>query len=130
MALNINSLAYYSAENGIIDELYQMCSVISRSIKLDKYTDCLDSIGITPIVAPRSEIDSGKWKEVKKILISSRIAIISLQIDYDIFCRASVDEKKEILLQNILDSLSVVKKKLGDSFDLHSITEDILLLAK
>ncbi len=130
MALNINSPAYYSSNNGIIDELYQMCSAISHNIDLGKYTDSLDNIGITPIIAPRDQIDSGKWKEVRKILVTSRVAIVSLQIDYEVFDRASIKEKKEILLQNIFDSLSVIKHKLGKNFDLYNITKDILLLVE
>ena len=63
MGLNINSPCYYTAVYGIVDEIYRMCRDITRGIDITKYTCVFDSIGITPIIAPREEIERGKWKD-------------------------------------------------------------------
>ena len=102
-----------------------MCNKISRAIDIGNYTSSFDSIGITPIIAPSVEITSGKWEEVKKILVKSRIAIISLHIDYEIYCSADVQQKKELILQNIFESLMLVHKKLKKDFDYEKLIADI-----
>lgn len=126
MSLNINSPAYYSSVYGVIEEVYRMCYDISNNIELNKYTNSFDHIGITPIVAPIEEINLGKWKETKKILFSSRLAIVSLHIDYEIYCNSNVNEKKQLILQNIFNSLLVVSKRIKNDFNYEKLVEDIL----
>jgi hypothetical protein len=130
MSLNINSPRCYTADYGIVDEVYRMCRDITRGIDITKYTCVFDSIGITPIVAPRGEIESGKWKEVKKVLIKSKLAIISLHIDYDAYCNADVQEKKNLVLQNIFESLLVISKKAKKDFDYERLVMDILKIVE
>ena len=125
MALNINSPAYYTSHHGIVEEIYQMCNNISRAIDIGNYTSSFDSIGITPIIAPSVEITSGKWEEVKKILVKSRIAIISLHIDYEVYYAADTNKKKELILQNIFESLMLVHKKLKEDFNYEKLIADI-----
>jgi hypothetical protein len=126
VGLNINSPAYYTSTYGVIDEVYQMCYKISQNIDLSKYTSCIDSIGITPIIAPDNIIRIGKWKEIKKVLLKSRLAIISLHIDYDTYCNANINEKRNLVLQNVFDSLLVVSKAVKNDFNYEKLVEDIL----
>lgn len=126
MSLNINSPAYYTSVCGIVDEIYQMCHDITCGIEISQYTNCFDSIGITPIIAPTEEIKSGKWKEVKKILPNSKLAIISLHIDYDVYCNANVQEKRKLILDNIFASLWVVSEKTKNDFNYKELVTDIL----
>ena len=126
VSLNINSPAYYTLTYGIVDEVYQMCYDITCGIDLSKYTSSIDSIGITPIIAPDDVIKMGKWKEVKKVLLSSRLAIVSLYIDYDTYCNADIDEKRNIILENVFSSLLVVSKKVKNDFNYEKLIEDIL----
>ena len=125
MNLFINSPSYYTRENGVIEEIYQLCRLISINIDVTLYTDVLDTIGITPIIAPTQILESGKWKEERKISLTYRMASLSLISDYDSFLKADMASKKEIIIENILRSLGVVKRRLKDNFDYEKIENDI-----
>ena len=126
MSLTINSPAYYSSVHGIVDEVYKMCHNISCGINVSKYTNAFDYIGITPIIAPLEELKKGKWKEQKKILVGSKLAIISLCIDYDTYCNADITEKQNLILRNVFDSLFVISERNKDNFHYKEMIEDIL----
>ena len=125
MNLFINSPSYYTQENGVIDDIYQLCRMISRNIDITLYTDALDTIGITPIIAPTQILESGKWKEERRISLPYRMASISLISDYDSFLKADMMSKREIILENILKSLGVIKRRLKDKFDYEQMENDI-----
>ena len=127
MNFRINSPSYYTQIHGIDDEIYKICLSLSKNIDVTRYTAELDSIAITPIVAPIEETNDGKWKEVKIVSLSYRYADISLQIDYQKYVFSDLLCKKELLIDNLLKSLLVVKKKLGKRFDYNNIEKDILL---
>ncbi len=128
MNLFINSPAYYTNRHGVCDEIYKMCSLISQNIDVTKYTDYLDTIGILPLVAPKNILASGNYKEVKKISISCRFASISLVSDYNEYVSADINGKKDIITDNILRSLYVIKKSLKNNFDFDKIKEDIIFV--
>lgn len=130
VSLNINSPAYYTSVHGVVDEVYQMCHDITYNIDISKYTSSFDSIGITPIIAPIEEIKTGRWKEVKKVLVNSKLAIISLHIDYDIFCAANATEKRNLVLKNVFNSLLVVSKKAKNDFNYEKMVNDILSIVR
>lgn len=121
MNLFINSPAYFTQEQGVIDEIYNLCKAISCNINILLYTSSLDTIGITPITAP---VSSG-FKETKFISLAYRMADISLYSDYDNFCKADITTKKKIIVENILRSLYVIKKELKNDFDYEQIEKDI-----
>ena len=110
----------------MIDEIYDLCKTISNTIDIKKYIDCIDTIGITPIIAPEDVIKQGLWKEEKKISLSYRIAVVSLHIDYMKFCEASIEQKKKIILENIFQSLKVVKGRLKQKFNYDQMEQDII----
>lgn len=128
MNLFINSPSYYTQENGVIDDVYQLCAIISRKIDITFYTDCLDTIGITPIIAPVQVLNDGKWKEIKKISLSYRMASISLVSDYNSFCEADMALKKQMILENIFKSLGVIKRRLKENFNYELMKNDIMEL--
>ena len=130
MNLNINSPSYYSQIHGIDDEIYKMCRLLEKNVDIKKYTSLLDTVGITPIVASRSEINWGNYSEVKYISLSYRMANISLHIDYLEYISVSIEEKKALIIENILNSLLVIKKGLKNGFDYVRIENDILTLVK
>lgn len=125
MNLFINSPSYYTQENGVIDDIYQLCRMISHNIDITLYTDALDTIGITPIIAPTQILESGKWKEERRISLPYRMASISLISDYDSFIKADMISKREIILENILKSLAVIKRRMKDKFDYEQMKNDI-----
>lgn len=126
MNLFINSPSYYTQINGVCDEIYQMCLVISKNIDVTKYTTALDSIGITPIIVPEAILENGKWKEEKKVSTTYRYASISLITNYYMYEEAAIAKKKEMILENILKSLFEVKKLLKNNFDYSKIEKDII----
>ena len=99
--------------------------MISLNIDITLYTDALDTIGITPIIAPTQILESGKWKEERKISLPYRMASISLISDYDSFLKADMMSKRKIIIENILKSLGVIKTRLKDKFDYEQIESDI-----
>lgn len=130
MNLFINSPSYYTQEYGVIDEIYRMCAYISENIDIRLYTEWLDTIGITPMIAPVVVLNSGGWKEIKHVSFTYRMAGISLNSDYDAYCKGDITEKKRILMKNILQSLKVVKKKLKGKFDYEQMEQDIKMLVR
>lgn len=130
MNLFINSPSYFTSEYGVIDDLYRFCSAISNGIDISLYTDKLDTIGITPIIAPREIVEHGEYNEVKKISLTYRMAILSIQSNYEKFCSVDINEKKSMILENILLSLSIIKNKLKSDFDYDRMKFDIMKIVE
>jgi len=126
MNLFINSPSYYTREYGVIDEIYSFCSYISKSIDITCYTECLDTIGIVPMIAPKTVLSEIKWKSRKYISLAYRMADISLSSDFDEYHLGDIETKKQMMLDNILDSMKVIKKKLGKEFNYVQMERDIL----
>ena len=93
MNLYINSPAYYSQFCCIDDEIYSFCLKIRKNIDITQYTQNLESIGITPIIAPLEELEKGKWGEIKIVSKKYKYADISLQIDYVKYSLADISNK-------------------------------------
>jgi hypothetical protein len=121
MNLFINSPSYYTQKFGVIDEIYTLSSVISKTMDISKYTDLIDTVGIVPIIAPSTE----NIKEIKKVSLPLRMASISLQINYEEFLNSGIETKKSLMVKNILDSLQVVAKKLKKQFDFERFEKDL-----
>ena len=128
MSIFINSPVYFSETHGIENGVYKMCRLLEKNIDVKLYTSILDTIGITPIIAPNEEIKSGKYKEVRLVSLSYRFADISLHIDYSNYLCANFTERKKMIVNNILTSLFVIKKRLKDDFEYTKIENDILTL--
>lgn len=121
MNLFINTPAYYGKKHGIDEEIYKMCNHISKNIDVTRYTKHIDTIGIVPIIAPKTE----DWKEEKHISLTYRMASVSIREDYDEYCNADINTKKAIMIQNIKKSLFVVKKRLKGNFNYEQMVQDI-----
>lgn len=128
MELNINEPAYYTKQYGVLDEIYVMCKEISDYVKDNKYSDLINIVGITPIIAPQEIINRGLFKEEMKCEIKYGFAAVSLQIDYDIFLQSSIIEKKKLIVENILKSVKIVAKKA--KLDIEAFNKDIMLYCK
>lgn len=131
MCVYVNSPSYYTQIYGVDDNVYKVCRLLEKNIDVKNYTSLLDTIGITPIVAPTPEICEGKWQEIKYISLAYRMANISLYVDYSAYISAiDQDRKVQLIVDNILNSLLVIKKRLKNNFDYERIKRDILILAK
>ena len=128
MNIYINSPSYYTEEFGIIQDVYDMCNYISRNIDIKKYTSIIDTVGITPIIAPSQVIEQNEMKEIKYISKTYRMANIALFVDYLQYVDGDVYKKKRIILDNILSSLKCLKNKLKNSFDYDMLYSDVMLL--
>lgn len=126
----INSPSYYTMKYGVVDEVYCLCNAFSKSINVSDYTDAVDTIAITPIIAPIHVYEQDLFKEHKIVRPKTRMADISLRSDYEAFAKASVEYKQKIIIDNILRSLTVVKQKLKEKFDYNGFVSKVLSIAK
>ena len=123
MDLNINSPAYYTKEFGVEDEIYWFCRELSCFVKEKKYSDVITTIGLVPIIAPKEEIEKGLWKEIKKCETKYGFASVSLQIDYETYVGANMNEKKALIIKNVVDSVQAIKTK--GKIDFNRFKEDM-----
>lgn len=111
MELYINSPCYYKNIYGVDDEIYWMCRDICEYVKDKKYSEIVDRIAISPIIAPIDLIENGQWKEETKYAIKSNLIIVKRYINYETYVKASIVEKKKLITGNILRSIKSVKGK-------------------
>lgn len=123
MELNINSPAYYKNIFGVDDDIYRMCRELSIFMKDKNYSDVISSVGVCPIVAPQQELDKGLWKETKKCELKYGFASVSLQINYDAYVNADINQKKQLMIDNILKSVKAISKK--GKIDYKQFEEDV-----
>ncbi|WP_058487103.1 Imm44 family immunity protein [Defluviitalea phaphyphila] len=123
MRLNINSPAYYSKQFGIENEIYNMCRGLSNFVRDKEYSSIVDTIGIVPIIAPKDEIEAGKWREEKIYDIKHKFVFISKQINYEEYCNSDIETRKKLIIKNILDSVRSIHKKA--KFDYKKFENDI-----
>ena len=71
-------------------------------------------------------LDQGLFREKQYVSLSCKMADISLRINYTVFYEADTDQKQRLILDNILRSLSVIKKKLKDEFEYIPFEKDIV----
>lgn len=110
MNLNINSPMYCTKQFGVIEEIYKMCQDIQNVVKGKTYSPVIDTVGITPIIAPQNILDSGLFKEIRKCEIRYGFASVSLQIDYEKYVNADINQKKRLMINNILASIKSIHK--------------------
>ncbi len=124
MDLNINSPAYYTRKFGVEDEIYWFCRDLSCFVKEKNYSDVITTIGLVPIIAPKEELEKGLWKETKKCEPKYGFASVSLQIDYEKYVGANMDEKKILMMKNVVDSVKAIKVK--GKIDFNLFKEDMM----
>lgn len=111
MDLNINSPAYYKNIYGVDDEVYWMCREISAFVKDKRYSDIVDIVGISPVVAPKDLIVNGQWKEEIKYDFKFKLVSVRKQIDYDKYISSNADGKCKLIAGNILRSIKSISRK-------------------
>ncbi len=124
MEFNINSPSYYKNVYGVDDEIYGMCQDIYCFLKDKQYSEIIDTIGICPIIAPDDLIQQGKWREETVYDIPYKLIIVKRHIDYNKYVNATVDQKKKMIVANILCSVKSIKNK--GKIDFARFEKDIL----
>lgn len=128
MELNINSPSYFTKQYGVIDEIYSMCRGISKHVENKQYSDLVDIVGITPIIAPKDIIEQCLFKQEKKCDIKYGFASVSLWIDYDEYLKADITDKQIMIVKNILASIKTISRKA--KIDYKQFCEDIFQYCK
>lgn len=117
MELNINSPAYYTQNYGVIDEIYWLCRDLSLFLKDKQYSDFINIIGITPIIAPDSILKKGLFKDEKKVELKYGFASVSLKIDFEEYINSNLPQKKGLIMNNILRSIKIIHKRAKFNYD-------------
>lgn len=128
MELNINSPSYYTRQYGVIDDIYWMCRELAAYVRNKKYSDLVNIVGITPIVAPENVIGEGAWKERRHCELKYGFAHVSLHIDYEEFVNGDIDKKKELIVKNVLASVKAIHKRA--KIDFNEFNKDIICFCK
>ena len=126
----IRNIMYYSREYGEIKEIEDFKKRINDNIDIKNYTDVLDTLWISPIIAPKDKIYGRYWQEDRHISLVYLMADISLHSDFESFHSGDLTQKKQIILDNVIRSLKMVRKKLGRKFDSDRMIADIVALVK
>lgn len=126
MDLNINSPSYYKDIYGIDDDVYRMCKNIRNFMKDKKYSDIIDIIAITPVIAPEDlDVDS-KWRNSINYKIKYRLIDIRRSIDFEEYVNSDIDNKCRLIIKNILESVKSISRK--GKFDYDMFEKDLLKL--
>lgn len=124
LELNINSPKYYKEVYGIDNEIYRLCQDMYLYFKDKSYSEIIDIIGIIPIIAPKELLENGKYKEVKYCSVAYGFADVNLFVDYDKYIEANMDEKKALIVENVVDSVKAIKTK--GKIDFNRFKEDMI----
>lgn len=124
MELNINSPRYYKEIYGIDNEIYRLCQDIHIYFKDKSYSKIINIIGIIPIIAPKELLENGKYKERKYCSVVYGFADVNLFVDYEKYVGASIDEKKALIVKNVVDSVKAIKAK--GKIDFNRFKEDMI----
>lgn len=124
LELNINSPKYYKEVYGIDNEIYRLCQDMYLYFKDKSYSEIIDIIGIIPIIAPKELLENGKYKEVKYCSVAYGFADVNLFVDYDKYIEANMDEKKALIIENVVDSVKAIKTK--GKIDFNRFKEDMI----
>lgn len=124
MELNINSPAYFTNHYGIDDEVYKYCQQLHDFFRTREYSESMNIIGITPVIAPKEIYDQGMWKEKVQVVGLESCAIIDIRMDFDNYYNADSNGKIELIQQMIIRAVRKIKSK--GKFDWEKFRDDLL----
>ena len=124
MELNINSPAYFADHYGIDDEVYKYCQQLHDFFRTREYSESMNIIGITPVIAPKEIYDQGMWKEKVQVVGLGSCAIIDIRVDFDNYYNADSNGKIELIQQMINRAVRKIKSK--GKFDWEKFRDDLL----
>lgn len=124
MELNINSPAYFTDHYGIDEEVYKYCQQLHDFFRTREYSESMNIIGITPVIAPKEIYDQGMWKEKIQVVGLGSCAIIDIRMDFDNYYNADSNGKIELIQQMIIRAVRKIKSK--GKFDWEKFRDDLL----
>lgn len=124
MELNINSPAYFTDHYGIDEEVYKYCQQLHDFFRTREYSESMNIIGITPVIAPKEIYDQGMWKEKVQVVGLGSCAIIDIRMDFDNYYNADSNGRIELIQQMIIRAVRKIKSK--GKFDWEKFRDDLL----
>ena len=124
MELNVNSPAYFTDHYGIDDEVYKYCQQLHDFFRTREYSETMNIIGITPVIAPKEIYDQGMWKEKVQVVGLGSCAMINIRMDFDNYYNADSNGKIELIQQMIIRAVRKIKSK--GKFDWEKFRDDLL----
>ena len=124
MELNINSPAYFTDHYGIDEEVYKYCQQLHDFFRTREYSESMNIIGITPVIAPKEIYDQGMWKEKVQVVGLGSCAMIDIRMDFDNYYNADSSGKIELIQQMIIRAVRKIKSK--GKFDWEKFRDDLL----
>lgn len=124
MELNVNFPAYFADHYGIDDEVYKYCQQLHDFFKPREYSESMNIIGITPVIAPKEIYDQGMWKEKVQVVGLGSCAMIDIRMDFDNYYNADSSGKIELIQQMIIRAVRKIKSK--GKFDWEKFRDDLL----
>jgi hypothetical protein len=89
------------------------------------YGEEILEIAIIPTIFSPKTSDVLQYKERKRYSPKTRAADFRLRIDHQKFKDADEDGKRKLILQNIIDSIRILKTKVKKGFEGDKLEEDI-----
>ncbi len=112
----------------LISNCFEAIKKTMQVESLQKYTDCLDDIAIIPFCIDEEYMEILQMKERKYVSWKNRYADIRLRMNFDMFVRATKEERMQKCKEVILCSLDIIKRKCEAKklrFDIDALIHDI-----
>jgi hypothetical protein len=101
---------------------------IGSLLEENDYGDAIDDLGITPTIYPQWMLDKqkGAGREIKERRLLRRGDVdYRLFIDHNAFVTGTLEERRKLLLQNVLAVVHEVGQRVKEGFDAERLEKDI-----
>lgn len=124
MRLQMASPVYYRQIYGLDYEIAYMCKEIGEYVEEIEYGSNDLIISIEPIIVPLGILEFGFWRERTKMESYVNRILVDKYIDYERYVRGDFEERKKLMIGNILRSVKSIKGKCNINYD--DFEKDIL----
>jgi len=104
----------------------QVETTLNEALKSVEYGEAIEEIGIIPIILSAKFAEGHKERRLVKR--AAKTADYRLFIDFDSFANGSEEERKHLLVENLLNAVADIDRKLKGSFNGIRLRQDILSL--
>jgi hypothetical protein len=97
----------------------------SELLNRNNYGDGVIKLTIIPIILGPNFEKILDYKERKLFSHRKKESDIRLKIDYEVFKKGSDKKREKLIVQNIIESISIIKTKVKGEFDADKLINDI-----
>lgn len=126
MLLDIKTPCYYEQHYQVDKEIVQMCQNIAEKVKGIEYSEKVQMIDVLPVVAPEEVLEDGSWKEEVTWNKSIGRASVFKHIDYELYMNGTIDVRRKLTIQCVIDAIWMIKKKPGTKMNAKQFKSDLL----